>query len=68
MKVNYYFCFQNASNNYFKIESMSIFVLFVTGFFAVATLLTGLAGLLFKKNVSSLRISIEKLKNDVKNT
>lgn len=33
---------------------MSTFVLFVTGFFAVATLLTGLAGLLFKKGVSLL--------------
>ena len=33
---------------------MSIFVLFVTGFFAVATLLTGLAGLMFKKGVSLL--------------
>jgi len=33
---------------------MSIFVLFVTGFFAVATLLTGLAALLFKKGVSLL--------------
>jgi hypothetical protein len=33
---------------------MSIFVLFVTGFFAVATLFTGLAALLFKKGVSLL--------------
>ena len=30
---------------------MSTFVIFVTGFFAVATLITGLAALLFKKGV-----------------
>lgn len=33
---------------------MSTFVLFVTGFFAIATLVTGLAALLFKKGVSLL--------------
>lgn len=33
---------------------MTTFVLFVTGFFAVATLLTGLAALIFKKGVALL--------------
>ena len=33
---------------------MSVFVSFVTGFFAVATLLTGLAALIFKKGVNLL--------------